>query len=85
MKALSVTISNLWPMLKVFQKRDLDIWPLFWQIASTLVPQKGLSTRNTCVKYKGCLTYQSKVMPNDNPLPHMPILGSYNSAVNKDM
>ena len=53
------------PIAKVFvKKRDLDYLILTSTDALTLVPQKGLTTRNTHVKYERSITHHSKVMAN---------------------
>ena len=60
-KALSLTVQKLWPMLKFFsnvdqrsRSHDQNVW-YQW---------KGLVTRNTHVKYESSTSYSANVMAN---------------------
>ena len=52
--------------LFLFEHCDLDIWPWPVQMTLTLVPEKGLTSRKTYVKYESSITYYSKVLANVN-------------------
>jgi hypothetical protein len=64
MKALSLTIQNIWPMLKFFKSGSnfrvkvtrSKIW----------YQEKGLVTRNTHMKYESPITCHSEDMANVN-------------------
>jgi hypothetical protein len=62
MKALSLTIQNIWPKLK-FLKSGSDCKVKVTR-SKNLVPIEGLVIRNTHMKYESPLTYHSKDMAN---------------------
>ena len=60
LKALSLLVRKLWPRLKFFKSRsNFKVKAIRSQI---MVPQKGLVTRNTHVKYESPITSGKKVM-----------------------
>ena len=50
-----------WPF---FEKCDLDILTLTYDNDFSMYQRKGLTTRNTHVKYESSVTYHLKIMTN---------------------
>ena len=64
MKSVPFIIEILWPMLKMFLGKSVTLIFTLTLMALTLVRQKGLTTRNTHMKYESCTTDHSKVIAN---------------------
>ena len=64
MNALSLRIKQLWPMLKIFKSRSKVMVKV--TCSKFIILSKDLVIRNTHAKYERPISWDKKVMANDN-------------------